>query len=190
MSMDQNTILNRVDQIHTDLRNDEHNGFYNGLLVLIVVLFLSVIIFHFIKYAFSIKLVICILVLFMMLLLYKTKMQSAYKASMALKNYEEHKEEDHKQFLHGYINFIESGLHIKEARTLSIRNLYIAVFPLFLLLLREVFLEPFQGSSMLWAFIFAFIISYLAWRSIFNKDLEKWDDQIDEVAALRGKTFS
>lgn len=190
MELDLSYLEKKSHEIFNELRNDEQAGFYSGLLVLMVILFLGVVLFHFIKFDFSIKLTICVVVLFLMLILYKLKMQTSYKHSMSLKNYESHQGEDDTLYYTGYLNFLESGVEIKKARTQSVKNLYIFAFPFFLYLLAEVYHGAFDTKSSIFALIIGFILSWITWTRVFNLEMDEWDDLENEINVLKRKLFS
>lgn len=189
MEKDYTSIELKATEIHDALKTDENSGYFNGLLILIVMITLGAIVFHYIMFEFTPILILAVVALFFYLILYRIKMKSKYKLCKALGDYGTQKEIDTPQYLNAYFNYLESGVEIKQTRSKYIKNLYIIIFPFFLVLLRELFVGQYSGAGIFWGFILALFVSYLIWSFFFRDDLDEWEIMEDELAQYKSKVF-
>ena len=175
-------IEHKAESLLTDLKEGNDASLYFNALIVLVAVFLLTLITLFIKSGDFYNLLIYLTILIALLTLYNVRMSSAYKENALLKRYTALKESDDKLgYVSGLLKYLSSGMNIKLKRLKTVRLSYIIIFPIFLVLLKELFSG---GSNLFLDFVIAILMGSTFWAIYFNKDIEELSyaqDDIDEM---------
>ena len=184
-------IQQKAKNLLNDLKDDkDSSGILSALYILVVayVITLSVL------YIFNtesdwIKFVILLFVLVALLLLYRIRMSGAYRDSNMLSGYTNIDPAQKSEYTSGLLKYLSSGYAVKLNRIKTVRIIYMILFPIFLVLVREVWLEfssKEDYSSGLGQYLGAFLLAAPFWYMFFREDIvEKEMDHEDVNAMIR-----
>ena len=142
-------IESRAETLLQDLKEDDHAFVYSTSILIMVSLYLLAIVFLYIKSGFSVKLLIYLVVLIGMLAYYKMSMNKVYGESSELAGYKNVDSDDKVNYVSGMLKYLSSGFEVKLTRIHSVRLFYAILFPLFLLIVREIYMGPYTSMSFL-----------------------------------------
>ena len=183
-------IESRAETLLKDLKEDNHAFVYSTALLIMVSLYLIAIVFLYIKFDFSTKLLIYLVLLIGMLAYYKMNMNKVFAESASLLNYKTIDRDDKVNYVAGLLRYLNSGFEVKLTRLKSVRIIYAILFPFFLLIVREIFLGTFADTS---SFIINLAVAIVLggfWYFYFASDQSELELDKEEVDALITKIYS
>ena len=183
-------IESRAETLLKDLKEDSHAFVYSTALLIMVSLYLIAIVFLYIKFDFSTKLLIYLVLLIGMLAYYKMNMNKVFAESAALLNYKTIDRDDKVNYVAGLLRYLNSGFEVKLTRLKSVRIIYAILFPFFLLIVREIFLGTFTDTS---SFIINLAVAMVLggfWYFYFASDQSELELDKEEVDELITKIYS
>ena len=122
-----------------------------------------------------------------MIFLYKSRMNAVYSDNKIFEEYKSFKEADPQLYLSKKLNYLRTGIMVKEQRTRMTRLIYKVLFPFFLLNLRIAI----QGNGhLLWVALIAVAISTMVWHYFFYWKFEDLRMDAVEVNNLISKLNS
>lgn len=163
------------------LKNDNHaqNSLYTlGFLVVLLLLTASI---HFIKFGLVGITIIGLILLLLLMIVFRIQMQTSIRDNAAAANYESFKSVDESTYLRSKLQYLFTGIDIKYTRTKAIRLMYVLIFPIIMVLSKEIFLGSFGFSSSLKYFIFALMTGGVFWWFFFNSDIEDLEISKDDI---------
>jgi ABC-type siderophore export system fused ATPase/permease subunit len=172
-----------------DLKTEDDAFVYSTALLVLVVLFLLAIVFLYILSGVSFMLLIYLLVLIGILTYYKINMNRVYKESTLLQDYKNIDPSDKTKYVSGLLKYLASGVNIKLERLKSVRLFYTIMFPLFLLVIREIYLGSYTTKSFLISFLVAAILGGLFWYFYFSNGLDELEEDREEINELSSTIF-
>ncbi len=176
-------IESRAETLLSELKEDDHSFIYSTALLVMVALYLLAIIFLYIKSGFSTKLLIYLVALIGMLAYYKMNMNRIFSESSELLNYKKINTDDKVNYVSGMLKYLSSGFEVKLTRIQSVRWIYTILFPLFLLIIREIYMGEYSSMTFFINLIIAAFLGLL-WYVFFGysqKDLLLDRVEIDEL---------
>ncbi|NNE25498.1 MAG: hypothetical protein HKN09_01525 [Saprospiraceae bacterium] len=183
-------IESRAETLLKDIKEDNHAFVYSTALLIMVSLYLIAIVFLYIKFDFSTKLLIYLVLLIGMLAYYKMNMNKVFAESAALLNYKTIDRDDKINYVAGLLRYLNSGFEVKLTRLKSVRIIYAILFPFFLLIVREIFLGSFSDTS---SFLINLVVAIVLggfWYFYFASDQSELELDKEEVDELITKIYS
>ena len=182
-------IEEKANALLNDLKNDDDAFVYSTTLLILVVLFLLAIVFLYILSGVSIKLLVYLVILIGILSYYRMNMNRVYKESAILLNYKKIDPADKTNYVSGLLKYLASGVSIKLERLKSVRLFYTIMFPLFLLVIREIYLGEYDNKSFLLSILMAAVVGGLFWYFYFSNGLQELEDDHEEINELSASIF-
>ncbi len=175
----------RLDMLLEDLKSTNKSSTYTYILLILVVLFFVAIIAFYIKYGYYGRLIFYFLILLVGVLYYRFNILSAIRDLQEASQFEGLKEVNDREYLKQKLNYLNLGIDLKRARISLIRSVYVIMFPVFLVLVSEIYHAPIEGTShFLWRYLLAFLLGGIFWMFAFNSDLEQMDNYEDDALIL------
>lgn len=175
----------RLDLLLDDIKNSNKSSTYTYILLCLVSLFLIGIVLFYIKYGYFGRLLFYFAVLLGMVIFYRVNIVNALRELQNAGNYEALKGVDDNQYMKQKLNYLDVGIEVKRKRITIIRGIYVAVFPVFLLLASELYLGPIEGfANFFWKYILAFILGGIVWLFAFNNDIEQINGYEDDALII------
>ena len=183
-------IESRAETLLKDLKEDNHAFVYSTALLIMVSLYLIAIVLLYIKFDFSTKLLIYLVLLIGMLAYYKMNMNKVFAESATFLNYKTIDRDDKVNYVAGLLRYLNSGFEVKLTRLRSVRIIYSILFPFFLLIVREIITGPFADTS---SFIINLAVAVVLggfWYFYFASDQSELELDKEEVDELITKIYS
>lgn len=175
-------IENKAENLLSELKEGNDASLYFNALIILVTAFLVCLISLYIKSGNFYSLIIYLAILVCLLTLYNVRMSSAYKENALLKRYKALKNSDDKlAYVSGLLKYLSSGMKVKLKRLKTVKLIYIIIFPIFLVLLKQLFAGE---LNVMISFITAILLGSTFWAFYFNKDIEELSfaqEDIDEM---------
>jgi len=164
-------IENKAESLLSDLKKGEDSSLYfNALLVLVVLFFLSLAASFTITGEYR-NLLFYLAILIGLLVIYNIRMSSAYKESALLKKYTSLRNSDDRLgYVSGLLKYLSSGINVKLRRLKTVRLIYAIIFPIFLVILKELLLGK---GNIVYDLLGAIIIGSTFWMIYFKDDIEE-----------------
>jgi len=164
-------IENKAESLLDDLKQGEDSSLYFNAMLVLVVLFLISLVSIFIKTGEFRNLLFYLTILVGLLVIYNIRMSSAYKESALLKKYSQLKDSENRLgYVSGMLKYLSSGLNVKLRRIKTVRLMYTVLFPLLLVLLKELILGK---GNLVMDLLGAFVIGATFWYFYFKDDVEE-----------------
>ncbi|MBT8188954.1 MAG: hypothetical protein HKN67_14130 [Saprospiraceae bacterium] len=176
-------IESRADTLLQNLKEDNHAFIYSTSILIMVSLYLLAVVFLYIKSGFSVKLLIYLVVLIGMLAYYKMSMNKAFAESDEMSKYKNIDHDDKVNYVSGMLKYLSSGFEVKLTRIHSVRLFYTILFPLFLLIVREIYVGSYTSMSFFINLALAVVVGSF-WYFYFagnQKELIEDRQEIDEM---------
>lgn len=162
-------------------------GSYVSAIILLSVLLLSATLFNFSKSGLTPLVYISVIILMIMIFMYKSKMNAVYSDNKEFEDYKSLIDKDPQLYLSRKLNYLRTGIAVKDQRIIMTRLIYKMLFPIFLLNLRIAF----QGvGHLIWVAVLAIVISTIVWHFYFSGRLEDLRIDAAEVDGLISKLNS
>ena len=182
-------IEEKAETLLEELKNDDDAFVYSTTLLILVVLFLLAIVFLYILTGLSTKLLIYLVILIAVLAYYRLNMNKAYKESTILQKYKDIDPANKSSYVSGLLKYLASGVTIKLERLKSVRLFYTIMFPLFLLIIREIYIGSYDNISFLISILMAALIGGIFWYFYFSKGLTELEEDKEEINDLANTVF-
>lgn len=182
-------IDEKANALLEELKNEDDAFVYSTTLLILVVLFLLAIVFLYIFSGVSTKLLIYLVILIGALTYYRINMNRMYKESTILQNYQKIDPADKTNYVAGLLKYLASGVSIKLERLKSVRLFYTVMFPIFLLIIREIYVGEYTNQSFLLSAVMAAIIGGLFWYFYFSNGLAELEADREEINELANSLY-
>jgi len=167
------STLERLDLLIEDIKNNYPSTTYTYMLLILFVIFFGAILVFYVKEAMVGRLLLYSLALICAAIYYRIAVRSSIQHMLTVSDYGDPEIIGDKQYLANKLAYLNAGIEIKRVRITIIKWIYFFLFPLFLLLMSEIVIEPIVGlGSFIWKYIIALILGGLIWLHFFNKELE------------------
>lgn len=112
-----------------------------------------------------------------------------YNVKMSLKKHIKSKspaktDPENPEFLKSRIKYVSEGILVSLDRAILLRNFYITFFPLFSFILVDIIKGPLSLTGYLINFAISAILGALIWYNFFKLDINKINDDIEELKEL------
>lgn len=172
-----------------NLRNNDNAGTYiTAVIVLGLLMFLTIVILY-IKNGYSNKLLIGLILTAIMFLLYKKKTKDAIDINSVKSSLLSTEAETKTMHVSNTLDYLSSGIDVKLVRIRMVRQFYFILFPIYLILIQDLFYGPITSHQIFWGLIGGAILSFIAWGYFFRNELIDLVYHKEEVDAMR-KTIS
>lgn len=177
-------ITNKIDSLYDDVKTiGDKNESTSLILVLALPLFM-VCLYQFYAYGFGLRFII-FGALLTFLIIYRSKIQAAAKSIGDKSTF--FTDDDSPNSLISKVNYLESGIDIKQTRTSLTRNFYILFFPLLMISLGEIFSGPFTTAQYIILLLLAYLIGGGFWFKFFDEDLQELEFSKIDLSDIRAK---
>lgn len=187
-------IQTKAEKLLSDIKQDAESSFVSTAQILLVILFsISIIALFIVDIDSSVtKYLIFMVILLGLLLWHRIKLNVKVKESVALSAYKKGDPADKKNYTIGLLKYLSSGLAIKLTRLKSVRLFFCIMFPLLLVLFKELYQYHFKdgefGTS-LFQYILAFVIGSSFWYYYFQADIAELDLDKADVDSMVSKLY-
>ena len=167
------STVERLDLLLADLKENFPSSTYTYMVLILFVLFFGAILAFYIKYGYFGRILFYAGALLIAGIYYRRGIKESIAHMHAVSNYGDPSIIGEKQYLSNKLVYLKAGIEIKRVRIVIIKWIYFILFPLFLLLMSELFIGKISGvGDFIWKYIVAIIIGGLIWLQFFNKELE------------------
>lgn len=188
-------VQNKANKLLVDLKNDSESSYASYAQLILVVLYAIVLVYLFIMdiESSATKYLIFSVILIGLVIFRRMQLGGAIRECSNLSNYKNIDPEDKQAYTSGMLKYLSSGYNVKIVRLSSLRLFYTLIFPLFLVLAKELY-EYLSNDNVISTnilhYLLAFLIGSTFWYFFFQSDLEELKlDKID-VDAMARKVYS
>ncbi len=171
------------DLLHT-LKEDENISAHINAFYILMGLTMASIAFIYIRSDISLRLLIYLLLLIGVIAYHRIRMKTALKENTRLAEYKNENTETKDEHISGLLKYLSSGINVKKTRAETVRTGFMVVFPVFLLLLSEIFFYPFDLTQFIILIVVAFTLGAGFWYVYFTESIKMYEMDKEEVDAL------
>lgn len=167
-----------------NLRNNDDAGIYTTALIILGMLIFIAVLALYIKIGYSNFLLFGLLLTAVLFIVFKVKTNAAIKTNVDKSSFLNDNSESKIVHVTKMLDYLSSGLEVKLIRIKMVRLFYFVLFPIFLLLVRELFFGPASGKELFWGFIGGLVLSIVSWSYFFKSDLIDlvyYKEDVDEM---------
>jgi len=185
-------IQSKGEKLLSELKQDGDASFLSTAQILLVILFsIAVILLFIVDVNSSVsKYLLFMVTLLGLLIWHRIKLNREVKESLTLSTYAQIEASDKKNYTIGLLKYLSSGYAIKLTRLRSIRLFFSIIFPLLLVLFKEVyqyFYYDGQLGSNIGHYILAFVIGASFWYYYFQSDINELELDKADVDSMISK---
>jgi len=167
-----------------NLRNNDDAGIYTTSLIILGILVFITILALYVKNNYSNFLLFGLLITAVLFIVFKVKTNAVIKESIAKSGFLKEQAESKIQHVTNMLEYLSSGLQVKLVRIKLVRLIYFILFPVFLLLIRELFLGESTSMALFNGYLGGLGLSLVAWYYFFKTEITNlvyYKEDVDEM---------
>jgi len=168
-------IEHKAEKLLQEMKANSNSSAYTNALYLIIVLFLFLLCYIYIKSGSHTLVYVAALVI--ALITYKFILSNAAKEVSIKSNYTAYAGTNKPAYVKGMLEYLASYINLQMSRIKALRTVYILVFPFFLMMIRQVVLGAIEKDQYVFNLLSALILSLGFWFFFFKNDID--DKELD-----------
>ncbi len=188
-NMFDNGVRNKTNAILEELKQKEDANHLNTALLLLAVPMIILMIYQYIQFGLTLRTFPLVLILGFFFI-YRSIMRSATVESVLKGRVLDKFPEEGRERMNAKLDYILSGIDIKQSRVRMTRIFYVVFFPFLMIYATEAIKGRFDTKWYIIGLVLAFILGGYFWWKYFHEDYEDLADKKDSIIDIQRKLNS